>query len=338
MDKQNEYDPLFSELKNEIHYEHSKKSQALHHIKTMIPRKQTIAKKKSVTPWLVSISTIVVAASLVFLFINDWSTDLKNTSNEPNQPSETSNPVPSENYPENHTVFDVENFGIEHLQLKNDVIFYLSTTYKMGNNDILDVFDTAKVDENGIAIINFNESFVYAVNNSMGTAGAGELMRTLNSYVFSYNDVQTAYYLLDGNASAWNEWLQFVDEPINREIFRQFEKYKITKEFVEKNAKIGLSYGEVTEVFGIEAYSGVMDNTMTFVYDSTLYKPFGYNKGDDAVAFDEIKNEKLDYQLYINFWEGKAVYYQYYFKGDDGEVWGYTISEQGDNLTRNSGN
>ena len=86
----------------------------------------------------------------------------------------------------------------------------------MGNQEISNVFDTAKVDENGVAIINFNKSFVDAVNNSMGTAGAGELMRTLIGYAFSYDEINTLYNLIDGNSTAWNTWLQFVDKPVTR--------------------------------------------------------------------------------------------------------------------------
>lgn len=113
---------------------------------------------------------------------------------------------------------------------------------------------------------------------------------------------------------------------------------KITKEFVETNTVIGLSYDEVREVFGSEQYSGVMDNTMTFVYDSTTYKPFTYDQSDNVVAFNALKSKELDYQLYINFVEEKAVYYQYYFKGEDGEVWGYNISSDGSSLTKSTGN
>ena len=129
-----------------------------------------------------------------------------------------------------------------------------------------------------------------------------------------------------------------VKEENNNNTSEQAEKEKITREFVEENAKVGLSYDEVREVFGDEQYSGVMDNTMTFVYDSTPYKPFEYDQGGNAVAFEELKLGQLDYQLYINFWEEKAVYYQYYFKGDDGDVWGYTVSEEGDKLSTTSSN
>lgn len=119
-------------------------------------------------------------------------------------------------------------------------------------------------------------------------------------------------------------------EKDNNSPTEQVENEKITKEFVETNAVVGLSYDEVREVFGNEQYSGVMDNTMTFVYDSTIYKPFTYDQSDNVVAFDALKSEELDYQLYINFVEEKAVYYQYYFKREDGEVWGYNISSDGD--------
>jgi len=130
-----------------------------------------------------------------------------------------------------------------------------------------------------------------------------------------------------------NEVVQDNNSPIE-----QVENEKITKEFVETNAVVGLSYDEVREVFGNEQYSGIMDGGMIFVYDSTTYKPFTYDQSGNAVAFDALKSEELDYQLYINFIEEQAVYYQYYFKGEDGEVWGYTISSDGSSLTKSTGN
>ena len=38
------------------------------------------------------------------------------------------------------------------------------------------------------------------------------------------------------------------------------------------------------------------------------------------VAFEALKLEQLDYQFYIIFFEDKAIYYQFYNKGEDGEV------------------
>lgn len=58
----------------------------------------------------------------------------------------------------------------------------------------------------------------------MGTAGAGEFLRDINNYVFSYNEVHTVYYLLDGDATAWNNWLQFVDEPLTREQYEELDQ------------------------------------------------------------------------------------------------------------------
>ena len=272
MDKQNEYDPLFSELKNEIHYEHSKKSQALHHIKTMTPHKQTIVKKKSVTPWLVSISTIIVSASLVFLLINDWSTDLKNTSNEPNQPSETSNPVPSENYPENHTIFDVENFGVEHLQLKKDILLLLDTLY-LENYESSEVFDTVKINAEGVAIINFTDSFVAAYGNSMGSYGTGFFLRAVNNFIFSYDEVQTVYYLLDGDATAWNSWLGAVDEPMTRGGYEEYIVYHsivISEEngaFYFGGITLGDSKAKVIELLGENYTENINHETDGYVME-----------------------------------------------------------------------
>lgn len=216
MDKRNEYDPLFSELKNEIKLNPHKKRQVLKQMKTVAPFKQTpIEKKKSVTPWIVSVSMILVAASLVLLLINERPTDLTSI----DQPNETTDPTLNENPPitENHTIFDVENFGIENLQLKNDILLFLDTLYLESS----EVFDTVKIDANGVTLINFTDSFVDAYGNSMGTVGAGGFIRAVNNFVFSYNEVQTVYYLLDGDATAWNWWLDYVDEPITRAVYEE---------------------------------------------------------------------------------------------------------------------
>ena len=45
-----------------------------------------------------------------------------------------------------------------------------------------------------------------------------------------------------------------------------------------------------------------------------------YKQGADAVVSEALKLEQLDDQFYINLFEDKAFSYQYYFKGEDGEV------------------
>ena len=195
-------------------------------IAASLPQKR----KTNLKPLIVSITGILVTTFLVFLFTYDFFLEAPNNKDNALEPVNSNHSgtspdgtfsitiIDEEIIPTNYeeTIFDVKNFGNEHPELKNDVIYYLSTIYKMGNQDVSNVFDTAKVDENGVAIINFNKSFVDAVNNSMGTAGAGELMRTLIGYAFSYDEVNTLYNLIDGNSTVWNTWLQFVDKPVTR--------------------------------------------------------------------------------------------------------------------------
>ncbi|MCY9547013.1 PhoU family transcriptional regulator [Lysinibacillus xylanilyticus] len=100
----------------------------------------------------------------------------------------------------------------------------------------------------------------------------------------------------------------------------------ITKKFVEDNAKIDLTYDEVRDIFGKETLSDIVDHTETWLYDSAKQNNIEYTPSLEVVAFDEIKNGKLDYQLYINFIDRKAFMYSYFYKGDDGKVWQYTIT------------
>lgn len=100
----------------------------------------------------------------------------------------------------------------------------------------------------------------------------------------------------------------------------------ITKEFVEDYAKVGLTYSEVREKFGTEEFADVVDNTETWLYDSSQHNDFKYDQSLEVVAFDEIKSDNLDYQLYINFIEEKAFMYSYFYKGEDGKVWQYQIT------------
>ena len=113
------------------------------------------------------------------------------------------------------------------------------------------------------------------------------------------------------------------DEPLIYE-----ERKYISKKFIEENAKIGITTEEAEDVFGQAPVTGVADQTETWLYDSTAYKQLTYNQNLAAFAVDEIKQEALDYQLYINFVEDKAVMYSYYYKGDDGNVWQYEVTDR----------
>ena len=104
------------------------------------------------------------------------------------------------------------------------------------------------------------------------------------------------------------------------------DSVKITRGFVEENAEIGLTYDEVREKFGVEELADIVDNTETWLYDSTQYSDFEYEKNLESVSHDEIKSGNLEYQLYINFINEKAFMYSYFYLGDDGKVWQYQIT------------
>lgn len=108
---------------------------------------------------------------------------------------------------------------------------------------------------------------------------------------------------------------------------------KVTKEYMEENAEIGLTYEEVRERFGKEDLADVVDSTETWLYDSTQHNDFSYDRSLEAIASDEIKSGDLDYQLYINFIDEKAFMYSYFYKGDDGKVWQLQLTPDNEPLT-----
>ena len=112
------------------------------------------------------------------------------------------------------------------------------------------------------------------------------------------------------------------DEPLIYE-----ERQYITKKFIEENAKVGLTTEEVQDIFGHMPVTGIVDQTETWLYDSSSYEQLVYSQDLAAFAADEIKQEKLAYQLYINFVEDKAIMYSYFYKGDDGNVWQYQVTD-----------
>lgn len=112
----------------------------------------------------------------------------------------------------------------------------------------------------------------------------------------------------------------------------------ITKEFVEDHAKVGLTYSKVRETFGTEELADVVDHTETWLYDSSQHNDFKYHQSLEVVAFDEIKSGNLDYQLYVNFMEEKALMYSYFYKGEDGNVWQYQITPNSEPSTNSVSN
>lgn len=104
---------------------------------------------------------------------------------------------------------------------------------------------------------------------------------------------------------------------------------EITKEFVEENAKMGLTIDEVKEIFGEPVLEGVSDGTDMLVYDSISEEGFTYEPTFKDVPFDEIREGKVGYQLSMVFLEGKSYMYEYFHKGEDGTVWSYSVAANG---------
>lgn len=103
-------------------------------------------------------------------------------------------------------------------------------------------------------------------------------------------------------------------------------KVDITKELVEENAEIGLTYNEVREKFGTEELSDIVDNTETWLYDSASKDGYEYDKSLESVAFEELQEGNLEYQLYINFMDEKAFMYSYFYLGEDDRIWKYELT------------
>lgn len=118
----------------------------------------------------------------------------------------------------------------------------------------------------------------------------------------------------------------------NEDVNNSRKEIVITKEYVEQNAKFDLTYDEVRELFGVEDVSEVVDHTETWLYDSTRHNEFDYKQSLEVVAHDEIKNADIDYQLFINFVGEKAFMYSYFYKGEDGKVWQYSIAPNSEPL------
>lgn len=101
--------------------------------------------------------------------------------------------------------------------------------------------------------------------------------------------------------------------------------FAITKEFLKSNAKIGITKQEVKGIFGKNHVSGFVDSSDIWMYDK-VKNNHPYEKSLETVAFQDIKDELIHYQLFINFLDGKAFMYSYFYKGEDGKVWEYVVN------------
>ena len=47
------------------------------------------------------------------------------------------------------------------------------------------------------------------------------------------------------------------------------------------------------------------------------------------MSHEGIKSDGVEYQLFINFVDDKAFMYSYFYKGDDGRVWEFSLYPDG---------
>lgn len=99
----------------------------------------------------------------------------------------------------------------------------------------------------------------------------------------------------------------------------------ITKGFLEVNAEIGMTKQGVKGIFGKNYVSDFVDSSDIWMYDR-VKNNHAYEKSLEAVAFQDIKDELVHYQLFINFVDDKAFMYSYFYKGDDGKIWEYVVN------------
>jgi hypothetical protein len=205
MEKQNELDTLFTQLKKEIKYDTHAKEKSLLEVKQFT--NQRVKHKNSKVPAYISIAAVAIAACLFLLF--------KNPSNE-----QTTSPTPV--LPaSSDTVFDVATFGKSDATIKTHLLENL-VNFELIDNTSVTWLDDVRVNEEGTAIVIFNDTIIKDLNNTMSTYSGGFLMRVLNATMFSYDNIDTVYYTVNGNATTWTKWFEAVDEPFTRDYVYPF--------------------------------------------------------------------------------------------------------------------
>ncbi|GLX68037.1 hypothetical protein [Paenibacillus glycanilyticus] len=106
------------------------------------------------------------------------------------------------------------------------------------------------------------------------------------------------------------------------------ENPTITKEFLLKNAKVGMTESEITRLFGHEAFREFGDGSFVWIFDK-VKNDFIYKPDLQKVAFEDIKKGNIEYQLYINVINNKAIMFSYFYKGDNNEIWNFEIHSDG---------
>lgn len=119
----------------------------------------------------------------------------------------------------------------------------------------------------------------------------------------------------------------FSEKEILGKVVGYNKKLNYDLDFIKNRARIGMSELEVRAMLGEDYYSQHVDNSDVWMYEDR--KNDGKPKYLNEVAFEEIKKGTLRYQLFIIWKKDKAFMYSYFYKGEDGEVWNFSINPDG---------
>lgn len=109
------------------------------------------------------------------------------------------------------------------------------------------------------------------------------------------------------------------------------KEINITKDFLDKNAKIGMTEKKVHKIFGSPSESFFEDTVDIDVYVKTkkgfTSKPIHQPGESSSVPREDIKNGNIEYVLLVLYRDGEVLQFMYSFKNEQGEIEDYYIND-----------
>lgn len=100
--------------------------------------------------------------------------------------------------------------------------------------------------------------------------------------------------------------------------------HKIDKEYIKEHAQLGLSKEEIKTIFGDPVLAGIEENVEMWIYEETE-KGFDYERSFQIVNHQAIRDGNMKWKLYVYFMENNVFAYNYFYLGENGEVWNLSI-------------
>lgn len=181
---------------------------------------------------------------------------------------------------ENDIVFDVTSFGTVNEKLLDELDDVISGDAKteVFSIGIPNAIHTVRINKEEIAIVDFSSIFRTSLDNVWSSYTKGEVLRTLNSIIFSEPQVNTVYYLLEGNFSEWSRWGEFTEEPITREMW---EEMKSNEEYDGLQSLFEVRVETHYDIANADSHSGWKTSP------GGLQQATIYGKGKDAIEEGE---------------------------------------------------